>query len=572
MAKFDRKFFDTKTEFTTIGKGSLGGKAQGLVNISTILNEKFEPDQYPEISVSIPTMTVLTTEVFDEFMALNKLFDIAYSDEPDHRIAHAFINSDFPAKIIGDLYALMSEVKSPLAIRSSSLLEDALYEPFAGIYGTKMIPNNQFDTEARFHKLIEAIKFVYASTFFKDAKDYFMATEHSLQDEKMAVIIQEVVGKRFRERFYPELSGVARSYNFYPNGAARPEEGIISLALGLGRTIVDDGIAWNYSPAYPRATPPYGNIGELMSQSQHHFWAINLAKMTHYDPVKETEYLLKFDTTAADEDKSLKYICSTYDPGSDRMYPGASATGTKIITFAPILQLEQIPLNDLVRKLLDIAEESLQTPVEIEFAVRLPADHQDRPSFDLLQIRPMGIGRNQMDVAINDEDVAAAFCYSTAALGNGSSTDVAGIVYVRPDTFDPARTVEIAGEIGRINKQLEHQKSKYLLIGPGRWGSADRWLGIPVGWHDISGVGGIIETTSDKLNADPSQGSHFFQNITSLGIGYLTVSQNSRSFISWQRLQSLPTTAETAYLNYVKLDKPLTIKIDGKASRGVVLL
>lgn len=570
MAKFDRKFFDTNTEFTTIGKGSLGGKAQGLVNISNILNQRFESDQFPEISVSIPRMTVLTTEVFDEFMTQNKLYDLAYSDEADHRIAHAFINSDFPARIIGDLYALISEVKLPLAIRSSSLMEDALYEPFAGIFSTKMTPNNQFDTEARFHKLIEAIKFVYASTFFKDAKDYFMATEHSLQDEKMAVIIQEVVGRRFRDRFYPEISGVARSYNFYPTGTARPEEGIISLALGLGRTIVDDGVAWNYSPAYPRATPPYSNIGELMNQSQHHFWAINLAKMNHYDPVKETEYLLKFDTSAAEEDKSLKYVCSTYDPGSDRVYPGVSPTGTKIINFAPILQIEQFPLNELVKKLLHIAEESLQTPVEIEFALTIDSSDDTKARFGFLQVRPMVVSREVVEISDEEMSGDEILVASESVLGNGSIDTLTDIVYVKPESFQAKNTRQIASEIERINQKLRENKTSCVLIGFGRWGSSDPWLGIPASWGQISTAKVLVESTLPDMNVDLSQGSHFFHNLSSFRISYFAVKHTAQHKINWDWLSRQQAADETKFVKHIKLLSPLQVKVDGRSSRGVI--
>lgn len=570
MAKFERKFFNSDADFTTIGNGSLGGKAQGLANISRILEETYRQDSFPEISVSIPHMTVLTTEVFDDFMNQNQLHEIASSTEPDHRIAHAFINSDFPAKVVGDLYALIAEVKSPLAIRSSSLLEDALYEPFAGIYGTKMIPNNQFDTETRFHKLIEAIKFVYASTFFKDARDYFLATQHSIAEEKMAVIIQEIVGKRHRDRFYPEISGVARSFNFYPMGAARPEDGIVSLALGLGKTIVDEGISWSYSPAFPRANPPYGNIGELMSQTQHHFWAVNMAKLSVYDPVKETEYLLKLEALTADEDKSLKYIASTYDPGSDRIYPGVSAGGTKIITFAPMLELEQIPFNDLIKTLLKIAEDSLQIPVEIEFAVTLDSVNGLKARFGFLQVRPMVVSKEVIEISADERHGENVVVASDNVLGNGSMDNLFDIIYVKPESFQAKSTRQIAVEIEKINKTLREQKISYVLIGFGRWGSSDPWLGIPANWGQISGARVIVESTLPEMNVDLSQGSHFFHNLSSFRISYFAVKHTGKYKVNWTWLNQQKVVHETEFVKHVKLLSPLTVKVDGRNGVGVI--
>ena len=570
MAKFARKFFNSNAEFTTIGNGSLGGKAQGLADISRVLTEKFTPDTFPGISVSIPHMTVLTTEVFDDFMNLNQLYEIALSTEPDHRIAHAFINANFPAKMVGDLYALTAEVKSPLAIRSSSLLEDALFEPFAGIYGTKMTPNNQFDTETRFHKLIEAIKYVYASTFFKDAKDYFLATKHAIAEEKMAVIIQEIVGQRHQDYFYPDISGVARSYNFYPMGAAKPEDGIVSLALGLGKAIVDDGISWSYSPAFPRANPPYSNIGELMSQTQHYFWAVNMAKLNVYDPVKETEYLLKLDSSMADENKSLKYLASTYDSGSDRIYPGVSAGGTKIITFAPLLDLQQLPLNDLIKTLLKITEESTRTPVEIEFAATLEFNNELMARFGFLQVRPMVVSKEIIEISAEemyDDNMVVA---SDNVLGNGSMDYLCDIVYVKPESFQAKSTPQIALEIEKINQTLREQETSYVLIGFGRWGSSDPWLGIPANWGQISQTKVIVESSLPEMNVDLSQGSHFFHNLSSFQISYFAIKHSGKYKINWNWLNQQTMVQETEFVRHIKLLSPLTVKVDGRTGVGVI--
>jgi hypothetical protein len=365
LPKFNRKFFDSNERISCIGTGSLGGKAQSLAFINNVLNSNFNTSKFPQIEVSVPTMVVLRTDIFDTFMKRNNLYETAYSDIPDDRIAHEFQKADLPFEILGDLRMIISQVHSPLAVRSSSMLEDAMFEPFAGIYETKMTPNNQPAPDIRFHKLDEAIKFVYASTFFKSAKDYLKATIHSTNDEKMAIIIQEIVGNRQYDRFYPILSGVARSYNFYPMGRAKPKDGVVNLAMGLGKTIVDGGISWTYSPAYPNINPPYNSIGDLLKLTQTDFWVVNMGKPPAYDPIKETEYMLKEDLTKAEMDGTLKNIASTYDIQSDRISIGIGANGSRILTFAPLLVLNKIPLNDLIKSLLSLCEEAIGTPVEI---------------------------------------------------------------------------------------------------------------------------------------------------------------------------------------------------------------
>jgi hypothetical protein len=570
MGTFQRKFFNADSDFNYIGSGSPGGKAQGLVRIHSIIKEKYDSSLFPEMSVSIPRMTVITTELFEEFMQLNHLHDKFDSNTMDERIAHAFQTSDLPPKIAGDLYALISQVKSPLAIRSSSLLEDALYEPFAGIYGTKMTPNNQFDTETRFAKLVEAIKYVYASTYFKCARDYLQATNHTAEEEKMAVIIQEVVGKRHGDRFYPDISGVARSFNFYPTGHARPEEGIASLALGLGRTIVDDGISWSYSPAYPRISPPHNSINDLLRQTQRDFWAVNMAKIPQYDPVKETEYLLKLDINQAEKDETLKFMASTYDQTSDRIYPGLSSTGPRLLNFAPVLQMDAIPLNDLIRVMLDLAAESLNNPVEIEFAVTLDARHGLPARFGFLQVRPMVISHENVEiqaVELTDRDNLVA---SEHVLGNGTMNNLYDVVYVKPEKFDIKFSREIANEIGQLNQILKTENHPFLLIGFGRWGSSDPWLGIPASWGQISGARVIVESTLPEINVDLSQGSHFFHNLSSFRISYFSVKHSGKYSIDWDWLDKQMIKNETNFVKHIKLSSPLKVKVDGRTGKGLI--
>ena len=570
IPKFDREFFTSDKDFSFIGQGSLGGKASGLINISQVMAERYNPDEFPGISLSIPRMTVLRTNLFDSFMETNKLYDLAMSEDSDVRLAHAFQQADLPATIAGDLYALISGVHTPLAVRSSSLLEDAMYEPFAGIYATKMTANNQFDKESRFRKLIEAIKFVYSSVYFKQAKDYFKATSHQLQDEKMAVIIQEVVGRRHDKRYYPDISGVARSYNFYTSGHARPEDGVVNLALGLGRIIVDEGIAWSYSPSYPRANPPYNSIDELMKQTQTHFWSVNMGELPFYDPAKETEYLVKLDLNEAQKDKTLKFLASSYDRQSDRIYPGPSSTGPNILNFAPLLVMNQIPLNDLIIKLLKICEEALNAPVEIEFALTLDPEKGLPARFGFLQVRPMVVSHEEVNISPEELTSELAIVSSESVLGNGIVNYLHDIIFVKPEKFEAKYTRQIAAEVEQLNEAIKKSDRKYILIGFGRWGSADPWLGIPVDWGQISGAKIIVECTLPEMNVDLSQGSHFFHNLSSFQISYFSVKHTRKYQIDWDWLKKQETIGETEFVKHIKLPEPVKVKVDGRTGRGVI--
>jgi hypothetical protein len=400
ISPFNRNFFDSDKPITYIGTGLLGGKAQGLVSINEYLTSGLNSDDFPQIKISVPAMTVIRTDIFDTFMEQNDLYPIAFSANSNDRIAHAFQSADMPFEILGDVRGLISQMHCPLAVRSSGILEDALYEPFAGVYGTKMIPNNQLDIDTRFNKLIEAIKFVYASTYFNTSKEYIKATGYNLEKEKMAVIIQEVVGKRHRDRYYPEVSGVARSYNFYPMGRALPDDGVVNLALGLGKTIVDGDISWDYSPAYPKINPPYGSMDEFLNQTQNEFWVVNMGEPAAYDPVKDTEYMAKEDLTAAETDGTLRYIASTLDSNSGKLSIGIGSDGPRVLTFAPLLILNDITLNKLVKSLLSLCEEVFHAPVEIEFAMTLDKnENSDKPHhFGFLQVRPMVVSTEKVNL------------------------------------------------------------------------------------------------------------------------------------------------------------------------------
>jgi hypothetical protein len=568
IVRFDRNFYHPENKATYIGQGSLGGKADGLVRIHKLLNEKFNRDKYPEFKVSVPILTILRTAVFDTFMKQNKLYSIAYGDDTDDRIALAFQHAKLPFGILGDLRGLIADVKSPLAIRSSSLLEDAQDEPFAGIYGTKMIPNNQTDTDTRFTKLVEAIKFVYASCFFKAAKDYMRATKHTIKEEKMAVIIQEIVGKRQDKLFYPDVSGVGRSYNYYAFGNADAKDGIVNLAIGLGKTIVDGGLSWSFSPALPKLDPPFDSINEMMKNTQTLFWAINMGKTSNYNPIKETEYLLENDLTVADKGKNLKYSASTLDNTSGRIIMGIGKNGPRILNFAPILRLNEPPLNDLLNDLMKLTEECYQAPVEIEFALNFSESgiHQ----FGFLQARPMSVSLDKINIddeSFYDDNTLIS---SERVLGNGVNNTIKDIIYLKPEAFDSLHTQQIALEIDEINTKLLKQGRDYLLIGFGRWGTSDTSAGIPVKWGQIAGAKAIVEATLENVNFEQSQGSHFFHNVSGFKVFYFSINRINDKQIDWIWLNNQVCQQETDFLRHISLSNTLKIEVDGRSGRGII--
>jgi len=571
VPRFDRRFFESGEPFMCIGDGELGGKALGLIGAQSVLGRRPPEGRFAELDIDIPATTVLTTELFDAFMERNGLYETATSGEPDERIAHAFQNGDLPVEHLGDLRSLAEQTAGrPLAVRSSSLLEDALAHPFAGIYETKMIPNNQPDANARFLRLTEAVKFVYASTFFRAAAGYLRAVDKTARDEKMAVIIQEVVGEKHGERFYPHLSGVCRSYNYYRTGAAKPEEGVVNLALGLGKTIVDGGVSWSYSPAHPRIRPPFATINELMKNTQLSFWAVNMGKSPPYDPTKETEYLVEAGLDAADYDDTLRFVASTFDPARDRLSPGTGAKGARVLDFAPLLDLELVPINPALKFLLDSFEDAAGTAVEIEFAMTFPKKSGHAARFAFLQVRPMMVSKEPVDLPPNVKETPGLLLASDRVMGNGVIDSLRDVVYVKPDAFEARRTPQIAEELDDINRKLLQARKPYLLIGFGRWGSSDPWLGIPVNWGQISGAKVIVEATLEGMNIEPSQGAHFFHNISSFLVSYFTVHHSSVTTIDWKWLSEERIAEETDWVRHVELDRPLLVKVDGRSGQGAI--
>jgi hypothetical protein len=570
---FDRKFWDGTSRCTQIGSGALGGKASGLVFIKDLLTKQINSRSFPDVDINVPTMAVIATDCFDQFVAQNRLAGLPFEEMPDDRIAYAFQKGDLPFELLGDLRALIVQVKTPLAIRSSSLLEDALERPFAGVYATKMIPNNQFDPDARFRGLVEAIKFVYASTYFREARDYLRTTGTKLGEEKMAVIIQEVVGQRRGDRFYPDISGVARSYNFYSFEPARPEDGVVTLALGLGKTIVDGGTAWTFSPAYPKKPPPFPSVQELLNGTQTEFWAVNMGKAPAYDPVSETEYLVHANLSDAEPDEALSLLASTYDPDRDRVVPGIGSWGPRILNFAPMLVQEGFPLNDLVKALLNASEKTVNAKVEIEFAITLqePRGERLRARVGFLQVRSMVVSDQLVDVTVDDLSDPRAIVASDMAMGNGTTDDIQDIVFVRPDKFSTLHTPAIAQQLESVNRELQQQHRPFLLIGFGRWGSSHPSLGIPVDWSQISGARTIVEATLPEMNVELSQGSHFFHNLSSFRASYFMV-QHGRPFgIDWDWLSRQPVVHETEFVRHVRPTESLTVRVDGRTARGVIL-
>ena len=572
ITEFDSQGFDPDADFTKIGKGSLGGKARGLAFMSTRLKQspKFL-NQFQDVAISVPKTLVVSTEGFDSFIGDNNLEEVATGDFSDEKIIRLFTAAQVPEWLKRNLEQYLSHACYPLAVRSSSLLEDAQFQPFAGIYKTYMVPNDHPDLSERFKQLLLAIKLVYASTYCESARAYVKSTFHRTEDEKMGVVIQHLTGKVYGDYFYPAISGVAQSYNYYPISYMKPEDGLAHVALGLGKIVVEGGVALRFSPKYPQFLPQFSTVDDILENSQRFFYALKMKGFPDDLAANEDATLEKLDIDEARNDAPVSHLCSTYSAQDHRIRDGVQASGHPVCTFANILKYRSLPLAEILSELLVIGRQGMGCPVEIEFAVNMPFDADRKPSFELLQIRPMTVNQFNLEVEIADEDISKAFCYSTMALGNGQFEEIEDIIFVNPDTFDAAHTIEIATEIGNVNKEMVVRKRKYLLIGPGRWGSADRWLGIPVRWPDISGVGAIVETTIEGLKADPSQGSHFFHNITSLGISYLNTSEAGEDFIDWKWLRSLPAKNETRHLKHVILKKPLTIKIDGKKSRAVII-
>lgn len=571
VAVFDRTKFDKFSHFARIGEGSMGGKGRGLAYLDNIIKRHPDFNRFKGASVQIPRTVVLCTDVFDQFMENNNLYPIALSDASNEDILQAFLKAQLPDDFKEDFYAFIEATQSPIAIRSSSLLEDAHYQPFAGIYATYMIPYLE-DREEMLHMMACAIKSVYASVYYKDSKVYMAATSNVIDQEKMAVILQEVVGKRYGNCFYPNISGVLRSLNYYPIGDEKAEDGIASLALGLGKYIVDGGQTLRVSPYHPHQVLQTSEMETALRETQTQFYALDMGCVGEDFKVDEGFNILKLKVRDAEKDHSLNYIASTYDPYDQVIRPGLYEGGRKIISFAGVLQQGVFPLPEIMQTAMKYGLEEMRRPVEIEFACNLNADRTGE--FYLLQIRPIVDSKQMLeeDVAkIPDEE---CLIRSHHSLGHGVSEDIVDVVYVKADDgFSAANNPAIALDIERVNQKFLGMGKNYLLAGPGRWGSSDYWLGIPVRWPNISAARVIVEVALKNYRVDPSQGTHFFQNLTSFGVGYFTVDTNAgNGLFRKDVLDAMPAVEETRYVRSVRFEKPLKILMDGKKQEGVVLI
>ncbi len=571
ITDFTRSQFDQQSEFVRIGGGSLGGKGRGLAFINALLHRFRLTDSYPGVTISVPKSVIIGTDVFDDFVQANGLLETALGQVPDEEIAKRFINAKLPREISGDLDAFLDTVAYPLAVRSSSMLEDSHLQTFAGIYDTHMLPNNHSSKKVRRKQLETAIKIIYASTFFKNARVYHEAAGNRVEEEKMAVIIQQAIGRRYSQRFYPGFSGVALSYNYYPIDSVEPEDGVVYTALGLGKTIVEGGNCLRFSPSYPNKLPQMSTVKDMLKNTQREFFAIDLTQ-PDITPVPGGDYsLVQPELQAAEEDGTLAHICSTYSAENDRVYDGCRQKGVRIVTFAPILKASTFPLSNIIKFLLRLGSEGLNCPVEIEFAVDVDVPADQPKNFYFLQVRPMikdAPFETISTTAVSDTDIIAR---SNKTLGNMRCRTIHDVVIVKPDRFERSKTLEIAGQIGHFNDKLNSDDKPYLLIGPGRWGTSERWLGIPVKWGQISGARVLVEAAYGDFAPDPSFGTHFFQNLTSFRVGYFTVNPAiNNGFIDFDWLARQPMAEQTEYVSHLHLEKPLDILIDGRVGNGVI--
>ena len=570
VAVYQKERFDEYSNFARIGDGSLGGKGRGLAFIGAMV-KRYPKLEHDHFAVTIPKTVVICTDIFDEFMETNELYPVVLSEVDDETILKYFLHASLPARLIEDLMAFFDVVKSPIAVRSSSLLEDSHYQPFAGIYSTYMVPKLE-DKYDMLRTLSDAIKAVYASVFYRDSKAYMTATSNLIDQEKMAIVLQEVVGNRYNDRFYPTISGVARSLNFYPIGNEKAEDGIANIALGLGKYIVDGGQTLRFSPRHPHNILQMSTMDFALRETQTRFYALDLKNLADQFSVDDSFNLLRLNLKDADADGSLKFIVSTYDPYDQVIRDGYYPGGRKILSFVNVLQHEVFPLADTLDQILHVGQDEMGRPIEIEFAVNIDPQNLGFATFYLLQVRPIVDNKEVMEEDLTLVEQEDTILTSTSVLGHGIVTDVQDIIYVKTGAFCSSNNQSIAYDIEKMNRQFTGEEKNYVLVGPGRWGSSDSWLGIPVKWPHISNARVIVECGLENYRVDPSQGTHFFQNLTSFGVGYFTINPfKGDGWFDEGYLNSLPAVEETEYLRHVRFDKPVVIKMDGKKSLGVVL-
>ena len=580
IVDFDRESFDETGNFHRIGAGSLGGKARGLAFVRQLLHQARVESAFPGVRISVPPAVVLGTEVFDQFLEEAGLRDFAIEATDDAEIHRRFREAPFPDGAREDLAALVRRVRYPIAVRSSSLLEDSQYQPFTGVYETHMLPNDEASEALRLERLLTAIRRVYASTFSSHTKSYLRATPYRLEEEKMAVIVQKITGSRHGDRFYPDFSGVARSHNFYPTPPLTSEDGIAAVCLGLGRTVVEGGDCLRFSPRYPRHLLQFSSVSDMLANSQRQFYALRMSPRTGeaglgplFGPEAATALEEElFGLEAAEADGTLGAVASTWSSENNAIYDGLSRAGVRLVSFAPILKHALFPLPDIIGLLLEIGAWGMSSPVEIEFAVNLSVPAGTPREFALLQMRPLALTGESEEIEISRADDASLICRSRNVLGHGRVEGLRDLVVVDYNRFQRSSSLDAARAVGRFNSALTASGTPYVLIGVGRWGSLDPWLGIPVSWDQISGARAIVEAGFRDFKVTPSQGSHFFQNLTSFNVGYFTVNPEAGDgFVAWDWLSAQSAVAEDAAVRHIRLEKPLVVAMNGRKNEGVIL-
>ncbi|RJQ56725.1 MAG: phosphoenolpyruvate synthase/pyruvate phosphate dikinase [Desulfobacteraceae bacterium] len=573
VARFNSNNYDADVnDLVKIGQGSLGGKARSLAFMAVLLQQESEIHaRHPGIDIKIPRSLVICTDVFEDFVNYKNLRHLANEEVEDQDVAKMFLSAELPGSLVEDLKSFLLQVRCPLSVRSSSLLEDAQFQPYAGLYATYMIPNNHPDDSVRLFQLLTAVQLVYASTYYQGPKAFSKSLSYKPQEEAMAVIIQELAGEAAGDYFYPSLSGVAQSHNFYPVGHMKSEEGIVHIALGMGKTVVEGGRSLRFSPKYPNMMPQFSSVDDILKNSQRFFYALKILGYPEKLNFQKNSNLEKREVEEAEAEYAVRTLASTYIPEEHRIRDSGHLSGPKVMTFAQILKHNLIPLPSLLSDMLELGRKGMGCPIEMEFSANIYSNPSRKSEFFFLQMRPMAEQDDRIEIKFTAQEISDAFCRSGNALGNGKSEKISDIVYVKPLDFKTEATLEISAEIGRINAGLLKESRPYLLVGPGRWGTSDRWLGIPVRWQDISGVGAMIEVRNEKLRADPSQGSHFFQNITSLGIPYVTVTEGTDDYFDWKWIDSVPAVHEARYIRHIRLKAPFVLKIDGKSSQCIMV-
>ena len=556
-----------KNERTMIGSGEMGGKAQGLLLLSRLLEQNRQRLDYPNLKIYVPPFWVLRTGIFEQFLKENQLEKALQENLTENQLARYFLNSALPASVCGEIWRMVTELRTPLAIRSSSLLEDRLSTPFAGVYSTKMIPNLHSEKSIRFRQAASAVKWIFASTFFPDALRYRDSLDLSDDAEAMAVIVQLVEGQSFFHRFYPNLSGVARSVNLYPFGDGSPRDGMISLALGLGKTIVDGSPTWTYNPRSPKSPPPFASAVDRLKNSQHRFWAVDMRGVHPYNPYVDHEYMTQCNLQQAEQDLSLSLVSSTYDSQNDRILPGIAQPGPRVIDFAPLLEYDALPINEALLQLLELGEAHYRTAVEIEFAASLSTPGSRVPSrLGVLQIRPMKEARELPPFCADSLHIPLV--ESHRCLGGGEYAPVTDLIAMNDPDLTHSR--RCAQELSRLNQDLAAAKRPYLLLGYGRWGSSDPWLGVPINWSQISAARGIVEISPPERGIEFSQGSHFFHNLINLDIPYLFIPSSQQNRVDWEWIRKQEIVSKGEHITHYRTAAGVRIRVDGINQHGVV--